>query len=377
MITKLEIKNFKGIRLLQLNNLSQVTLISGKNNIGKTSVLEAILLLFNSPLSSQIIPSLANRNFGLNPNLRFEQAISGIFNNNELSNNIVISTDNDKLEININNKPIFMKNNASGYPINSPEFNMLPTIKMDTSLLNSKYIRSGKPYFTSSIAKDPAQLNYFPFENNQIHVVKILPVIIVNECGELLRANDFVGIGLPDLRYLSIVREYENIRTNNRELIAKYLLPAIQLLDKEITAIEIGQDIQNSQAPRIDFIKQNRSLPLSTLGHGAKRIFNILLGIINTRDGILLIDEIENGIHYSLLSDLWNILFTMAKNCDCQVIATTHSWEAASYITNQPEENQKLFSFVNIARLRDGDLASATYNFEQFSYAIESNSELR
>ena len=67
----------------------------------------------------------------------------------------------------------------------------------------------------------------------------------------------------------------------------------------------------------------------------------------------------------------------MAKECNCQIIASTHSWETSSYVVNQPEENQKLFSFVNIAKLKNGDLSSATYNFEQFSYAIETNSELR
>ena len=74
---------------------------------------------------------------------------------------------------------------------------------------------------------------------------------------------------------------------------------------------------------------------------------------------------------------MWDLIFKLAKANNCQIIAVTHSWEFASYVTSQPEENQKLFSFVNIARLKNGDLSSATYNFEQFAYAIESNSELR
>lgn len=370
MITRLNIENFKGIKSLNLNKLNQITLISGKNNIGKTSILESILLLFSSAFSAQLIPILANRNVSSNSNIRFEQVISGLFINHDLNNSISISTNIDSLEININSNPLFMRNNSVGYPSNSPEFNMLPTIKVDTTVLRVIYTRDGKPYYQSAIARDPVQSSYFPIENNQLHVVKDHPVIIVNEYGELLRANDFSNNEL-NLRHLSIIREYDKIRVSNRELIAKYLIPALQLLDGEITGIEIGQD------SHIDFIKNNQTFPLSTFGHGSKRIFNIILGIINAKDGILLIDEIENGIHYSLLAELWSIIFTMARACDCQVFATTHSWEAASYITKQPEKNQKLFSFINVSRLKNSDLASETYSFEQFEYAIENNSELR
>ena len=74
---------------------------------------------------------------------------------------------------------------------------------------------------------------------------------------------------------------------------------------------------------------------------------------------------------------MWNLIFKLAKANNCQIIATTHSWELASYITNQPEENQKSFSFINIARLKNGELSSATYDYQKFNYAMNHDIEVR
>ena len=380
MITKLDIKNYKNLKSLELEGLKEVTLISGKNNIGKTSILEAILLLFSNQFSSQLVPVLTNRAVGfLYGALLFEPATAGIFSDYNLNNVINICSDHDQLDMQMSNKPLFMKNNGQGYPMGTVEFNALPTIEMDTLHLTIKYSRSNKLYYSGTVAKDPISSNYLPIESNQLHSVKLPPIILINEFGDLLRATDLISSEIQQIRHLTLVREYNNLRTNYRDLIQKYLIPALKLLDQDIIAIEIGNDIQNPQLSRIELIKKgkNKPEPLPTWGHGAKRLFNLILGIINARDGILLIDEIENGIHYSVVNSLWILIFEMAKECNCQIIASTHSWETSSYVVNQPEENQKLFSFVNIAKLKNGDLSSATYNFEQFSYAIETNSELR
>ena len=82
MIKNLSIKNFKGIENLELTGLKNITLISGVNSVGKTTILESIMLLNNYVVASQLAPILANRGVGVSgTGLSFEQAISGLFYN--------------------------------------------------------------------------------------------------------------------------------------------------------------------------------------------------------------------------------------------------------------------------------------------------------
>ncbi len=377
MITKLDIENFKDLKKLILNDLKQITLISGKNNIGKTSILEAILLLFNYKVSSLLVPVFGNRLAnGIHVNVTFDYAVTGIFNDYDVNKRIVIKSDNDELIIKIyHDATLLVQQNNSIPNIN----NNALTTPVTTDGLKVEYKQSGKQYYLGASVKNTIQDNFYlpHFQSGVVHPVKLPPIMIINEFGELLKADDFINTA--NLKHQSLIKEFNNIRTNHRKLIKEYLIPGLQLLNRAIEDIELGNEPLSQQESRIELILKdgNRPIPLSALGHGAKRLFNIIIGTISAKDGILLIDEIENGIHYSIVGDMWNLIFKLANDNNCQVIATTHSWEFASYITNQPEENQKLFSFVNIARLKNGELSTATYDYQKFNYAMNQDIEVR
>ena len=66
---------------------------------------------------------------------------------------------------------------------------------------------------------------------------------------------------------------------------------------------------------------------LKSLGDGMQRILQIALKLVSARGGFLLIDEFENGLHYSVQEKVWALLFEMAEQLEIQVFATTHSWD--------------------------------------------------
>ena len=70
---------------------------------------------------------------------------------------------------------------------------------------------------------------------------------------------------------------------------------------------------------------QARPVPLKSLGDGVTRLFAAALALANSRDGFLLVDEAENGIHYSVQRDFWSIVLRAAHQYNVQVLATTHS----------------------------------------------------
>jgi hypothetical protein len=68
-------------------------------------------------------------------------------------------------------------------------------------------------------------------------------------------------------------------------------------------------------------------VPVPHLGAGFVRLLSILLAIRSFPGGLVLIDEIENGFHHSVMRKVWAAIGEAARKEDAQIIATTHSWE--------------------------------------------------
>lgn len=78
--------------------------------------------------------------------------------------------------------------------------------------------------------------------------------------------------------------------------------------------------------PIVRLAGSSEPVTLRSMGDGMVRLFHLALALVNSKGGLLLVDEIENGLHYSVYEDLWNLVFRTARDLDVQVFATTHSW---------------------------------------------------
>ena len=117
---------------------------------------------------------------------------------------------------------------------------------------------------------------------------------------------------------------------------------------------------------------RNEPVPLRSLGEGAVRIFGIALALANSKGGFLLIDEVENGLHYSVQSDFWKMVLQVARDNDVQVLATTHSGDVVLGFTEAATEMEEVDGvLVRLTRRREklfattfaeGELAIATRN---------------
>ena len=99
-------------------------------------------------------------------------------------------------------------------------------------------------------------------------------------------------------------------------------------------------------------------LPLRSFGDGLNRLFAIILSLVNARGGILLIDEFENGLHYSVQLDAWNTVFRLAQSLEVQVFATSHSWDTIE--TFQQAASKTPEDGVLVRLTRRGDRISPT-----------------
>jgi hypothetical protein len=143
------------------------------------------------------------------------------------------------------------------------------------------------------------------------------------------------------------------------------VVAALQIIDPQITAVSmIGGD--TSGKGRTAIVRQAnwpRPVPLRSFGDGVNRIFGVALALVTAKAGLLLIDEVENGLHHSVQYDVWKMIFALAQKLNVQVLATSHSWdtiEAFQKVAGETPEDGVL-----VRLLRKGDDVIATVFGEQ------------
>ncbi len=123
-----------------------------------------------------------------------------------------------------------------------------------------------------------------------------------------------------------------------------------------------------------------RPVPLKSLGDGMSRMFGVALALANSRNGFLVIDEAENGVHYSVQRDFWYMVLRAAYDGNVQVLATTHSWDCIKGFAKAVGDiDQSEPSIGHLVRLeRDGKgLRAVDYSKEELAAAAEQEIEVR
>ena len=153
------------------------------------------------------------------------------------------------------------------------------------------------------------------------------------------------------------------------------LLPSLQALDPRIRRLEL---LYRANKPMLYAdIGNGQLVPLLYMGEGLGYVLSWQLAVMTAKDGTVLIDEFENGLHYGALVDAWKAVGAAARQSNVQVFATTHSWEcvlAAHRAFAESDEDD--FRLHRLER-RDGEVVALTYDQEQLDTAIEFNFEVR
>jgi AAA15 family ATPase/GTPase len=101
------------------------------------------------------------------------------------------------------------------------------------------------------------------------------------------------------------------------------------------------------------------------------------LALGNTKDGILLIDEIENGIHYSVQHELWQLIFRLASRLNVQVFATTHSWDCIEGFQKATQENMQEEGLLIRLSLKKNDVVATLFDKEELAIVTREQIEVR
>ena len=120
----------------------------------------------------------------------------------------------------------------------------------------------------------------------------------------------------------------------------------------------------------------SRPVPLRSFGDGMARIFAIVLSLVNAEDGILLIDEFENGLHHTVQLDAWRMIFRLARDLDVQVFATSHSWDAVETFQQAAAEAPEDGALLRLTR-RGDDIVPTVFTEDELAIATRDGIEVR
>ena len=122
-------------------------------------------------------------------------------------------------------------------------------------------------------------------------------------------------------------------------------------------------------------------VPLRSLGDGAIRTLGTALGLVNARDGFLLIDEAENGIHHTLQREYWAMVLSAARKHNVQVLATTHNWDCVAGFARAAVADKKSEGLaVRLEPDADdvaGDIRAIEYTERMLKVAADQGIEVR
>ncbi|MDR2405260.1 MAG: AAA family ATPase [Deltaproteobacteria bacterium] len=314
MITKLEIQNFRCLKEISIQGMKPITLISGESNVGKSSLLESIHLLteINDPNIFSRLCMTRSLPFNFSPDWLW----SHLFTNRNMNNSIVITrtdSQNNSETIEITQEDSF---SFTSYIKDNP-FD-LPQFFIDNYFGNLPQALK-VTYNTVMNGKDETQEAHYLLNEKYINIVPRL-VIPKNFTNSLFYCSNLTYP--PQI----ISKWYSHfVFTKSKQKFVELL----QLLEPRIVDIYL-LDVKNIISLYCKFdskLDLEIMIPLAALGESINKFANLILNLYYKPGSILLVNEIENGLHYNFFPILWQILYEIINETKSQLIATTHSYD--------------------------------------------------
>jgi AAA15 family ATPase/GTPase len=329
MLNNLRIQNYRLFQDFEIRGFAHVNLIVGKNNVGKSSLLEALHLLVSQGATQAAVDfiqareSIATRG-GQNPVFELTQLFSGyqIQDNSaihlEASGTIDLALDIIKRRDNLK----FRYSNAEA---------ILIPIKTQDNVVGSHEFR--------------------------------------NQSKSLLRSNYITTRGF-DYEFLAQLWDRIILTPKEADVIAM-----LQILEPNIERISFPSSRSSNSGIRVKLKEQIQPIPLTSMGDGMHRILTIAAILADSEEGYLLVDEIDTGLHYRTITDMWRLVMETAVRLNVQVFATTHSWDCVRSFAEalDMQDDKEIGALFRLERRDEGEIAAVRYGAEDLSFIISQN----
>ena len=380
-LSNLRIKGFFGLEDLSIPSLGRVTLLVGRNSIGKTTVLDAVKILAARGRPA-IVEQILRRREELAVGLDEDQdpvAISDVsalfFGRGRAQESMIsIGPENDALTFQYCDRKNLSSNQQK-------LFDELPFYsEADPQLLVGVFRGKERLMPWAPVIDDPVgvregqHLLYGPRHWRQFqrrfdsddwpHEIK---------CQSL-------GPGLLD--NATIAGLWDRVALTKNEQLVNESLSLI--LGRSVERVAVtgngqGRTFRGFRQPRVvvKLSDQSGPVPLKSLGDGVTRVCGVALALTNSQNGYLLIDEVENGIHRSVQKEFWRMVLQTAHENNAQVIATTHSRDCVDGLAMASAELKHIKAILVRLEQREGRVNAVQYSEDELTTAAEQGIEVR
>lgn len=344
MFNKIEIERFRGIKYASIEGFKQINLFFGKNNCGKSSLLESLFLA--SGLSNPLLPIHVNFMRGYNKSRLNDLKLD--FYNLESSQPIHIRVENkEKRDLKIR----LFEQNQSNVSLNADNTNILSNVEEGKYGLKFNF-KIDEKSFESQLRFDSA---------NSTDVKRIVSKQYV----ESLRCTYLS----PKYDFNASIQGLKNILQNKDE---HFIIDGLKLIEPRV------KDFIFTDKEMLVDVGLARRISVNMMGDGARKIVSLLTAVYDCKDGALLVDEISNGFHYSVMCNLWNVLINAAIRNNTQLFVTTHDVDSIKGLRDAALENYKdVVAAFKLLKTGDDELKAYHYSLESLDYSINQEIEIR
>jgi hypothetical protein len=371
-IATLSVERFRALRHLTIDGLGRVNLITGRNNTGKSSVLEALRILASdaSPAVINAILRYREEDIGEPEEPARPLDAEGLLQLSSLFSGFPQLADKPQ--------PIAITANGGTGPLK---------LVLQVAWLTEERDQEGARRLV------PQQASLFGEGDG-------VPALIVEAGGSkriltldhfrryLYRGRPFrPDMGeepsLPSVfvspyggeRTATLGILWDKIALSDRE---KDVVEALKIIDPEISAVSMvgGEGPRRERTAIVRANNVPRPVPLRSFGDGLNRLFGIVLSLVNAKDGLLLIDEFENGMHHSVQLDAWRAVFKLSRRLGIQVFATSHSWDAIEAFQKAATEFKEDGALVKLSR-KGEDIVATVLAEDELAVATRNRIEVR
>jgi AAA15 family ATPase/GTPase len=383
MLESLKIEGFRGFQSFEMANLGRINLLVGKNNSGKTSILEAIQFLYAQNNIDIFLETISYRGeFAWLENKLAGRTkvfeICHLFPGHEIipSKEIIIigsrESHQESVTISVKSIPIqlslFSDKNDD---LNND--NIFDDEEWNKLLLSIRWSQSQKPIELELLANGTLARDS------------------IRRMASLSRISHKIGIDNKiELRFLTpfsltssdMAALFDNIVLSPLEDLIIESLKIIEPKIERIASIGSGKySTANNLGVRGGFLikikNHDQPIPIGSLGDGFWRMLGLVLAMVNLENGILLVDEIDSGLHFTVMTDMWKVVWETAKKLNIQVFATTHSRDCWQSLAELITEEKITDNEITIQRIDKEKSQSVIFDPEEIVIAATSNLEVR
>ena len=365
MYTSLVIDGFRCFSGLTVGPLARVNLIAGQNNVGKTAFLEALWMLSRPSAALDALQAIRRR--GVSGHEQGE-LFASLFPNFDTSLSISLiakeqlGSEAIKLDIVSQIRAEQFLTDWSNVSEGNIESESIENLDFEGQLVFKHTNESGHLYQTTAslegLAKSGAPQTVVK-QDTRPAATSNRPCVFESP-GKRYSARDLAALfGQAQLGHY-----------------VPHIEKAIRLLEPRLQRLEVITDRRG--IPEIHgHIGAGRPFPLSVMGEGTKRLVALSLSFKRAQNGVMLVDEIENGLHHSVLVDVWKVIDWLSREFNVQVFATTHSYECIEAANNAFTELESSELHLHRLHRRGDQVKSVTYSKDALDTNIEYIWELR